>query len=839
MSLTKIFGWIVPVLALFFVAPAFAQTINKSTISNMRVDDLTDDQVKQFITLAEARGYDPLDEVQLQQAANEAGMKVSSTEIKKLIARIEVLKRDGSIKSNTPSNQGRQPSSGRRVIGMDSVGVQQDSLTAQQREKEAFRKRIFGSEIFTSNKLTFEPNLRLATPRNYVVGTDDEIQIDIYGYSEANYNLQVSPEGTINIPYVGVVKVSGITIEAATSRIKSRLSTIYSGIRTGNTNVSVNVGNIRSIKVILTGEVVKPGTYTFPSLATVFHALYSSGGPTENGSFREIDLIRAGKKIATIDVYGFLLTGQLKNDIRLQDQDVIRFPAYKNRVEVEGEVKHPGIFEMLPGESLNDLLSFTSGFTESAYRARVKVLKNTATERKLADITESQFATYKPEAGDKFFVSRILNRYANRVKVEGAVFRAGDYELTPGLTVKQLILQAEGVREDAFRNRASITRLKDDNQIELIDFDLGMVLAGTAADIPLKREDVVTISSIFDLKEEYLVTIDGEVRNPRTIAYAEGMTVEDLIIKAGGLKEGATPNRIEVARRVSNSNVLSVSAKTADIYNHTISLDLKAQGTKFVLQPFDIVTVRASAGYEKQQQVRVTGEVLYTGLYTISKKDERISDFIQRAGGLTAIAYVEGASLRRPGPNKPQQDSTDTIDPVNDSKQRIKQFERLQKRVNNAATLDLPAEDINNFVGINLAKIMKQPGSKEDIFLEDGDILNVPKQLQTVTVNGEVLSPNTVIFAKSKGFRDYISNAGGFTQKAKKRHSFIRYANGSVKSTSKIFFFTNYPAVKPGAVIFVPQKEERKAVSVAELVGITSGIASLGAIVLGIMNLSK
>ncbi|WP_017258035.1 polysaccharide biosynthesis/export family protein [Pedobacter arcticus] len=809
-----------------------AQSINQQNFSNVRVDDLTDDQIRQIIKQIQSSG---LPDSQLEQIASSRGMQPS--EVAKLRARVEAVNAKTSATGQTDATvKGKDGTRNRSFEGeVSDIANSNDGTTEKEADQvlQSLKSKIFGKELFANASTTFEPNLRLATPLNYVIGTADQLLIDIYGYSEVSYSLTVSPEGTINIPYAGIVQVGGLTVEAATSRIKSKLSGIYSGLNSGNTKLSVTIGNIRSIKVILTGEVMKPGTYTLPSLATLFNALYSSGGPTDNGSFRNIEVIRNGRKVANLDVYDFLLRGDLKNNVRLQDQDIIRVPVYQKRVEIVGEVKRPAIFELKENEGFNDLLSFAGGFTERAYKARVKVLGNTDTEQRIADITASQYATYKPKSGDKYFVNEILDRFENRVTIEGSVFRPGQYELEPGLTVKTLIQKAEGITEDAFTNRAYITRLTDDLNTELISFDIKKVLTGTAEDIPLKREDVISISSIFDLKEEYKVSINGEVRRPGEFAYSENMSLEEVILKAGGFKESATSQRIEISRRVKNSDATSSSARTAEVFQMEVDKNLSIEAAKFVLEPFDIITVRSSPGYEVQRQVRVDGEVMYPGYYTITKKDERISDLIKRAGGLTALAYVDGASLKRAGTFETQLEQEK-------EKQKLEQFKKIQKAAKDSTSVDL--ENVvtrNNFVGINLLEILETPGKKIDLYLENGDIINVPKGLQTVKVSGEVLSPNTVVFRKAKTFKSYVANAGGFGQKALKRRSYIIYANGSVRSTKKFLFFNNYPIVKTGAEIFVPKKEEKKAMSTGEIIGISTGIASLGAIILGVLNSIK
>lgn len=823
MKITKIFSFLALILFLGLSLPVLSQ-VNPQNLGNVRVDELSDDQVRAYMRQAEANG---MGDTQLEQIAQARGMRPE--EIRKLRERVEKLKKEDQKKES--QSDPNKVSSGRELnYEQDSITRQKDPETEAEKALSELRSKIFGADLFKNSNLTFEPNLNMATPKNYVVGPNDEILIDVYGNSEVSYKLIVSPEGTINVQYVGVIPVSGLTIEAATSRIRSRMATIYGGLRNGSTSLNVAIGNIRSIKVILTGEVVKPGTYTLPSLANVFNALYSSGGPTENGSFRTIELIRGGKKMATLDIYDFLMKGEMANNLRLQDQDIIRVPVYQSRIEIVGEVKRPGIFELLKEESFNDLLQYAGNFTENAFKARVKVLKNTDTERKIADIPLAEFLEYKPATGDKYFVDRVLERFANRVSIEGAVFRPGQYELEPGMKLSQLFRKAEGVKEDAFMERGYITRLKADNQTEVLSFNLKGILNGTSPDIPLMREDVISISSIFDLKEEYKISIDGEVRKPGTFPFSENLTLEDLIIQAGGFTEGASAMRIEVSRRVKNSDVLSEGAKTADVFQINIDKDLKFTGAPFLLQPFDIVTVRIASGYEIQRQVKIQGEVLYPGTYTILSKDERISDIVKRAGGLTALAYIPGASLKRPG--VPDTDSAAL------AKEKIYKLKRLQASVGDSTVNEAQAEDVvkNINVGIKLEKILEAPGSGYDLLMEEGDIINIPKQLQTIKVTGEVLSPVTIIFEKGKNFKGYISESGGFSDRSLKRRSYILYANGAVKSTRNIFFFNNYPRVDPGAEIFVPRKAEKKSMTAAEIVGISSGLASLAVIILNLVK---
>jgi protein involved in polysaccharide export with SLBB domain len=827
LNLLKSVTLLILLLLLGAIQPIAAQSTQN--FSNINVDQLSDAQIKEFIKQVEAQG---LSESQLEQVAQARGM--SASEVQKLRARVNKIKQSGSASTNTGT--GNKTSDAGSGQGTRELNFKSDTT---QVDATGTVSRIFGAELFKNSKISFEPNLRLATPLNYQLGPDDELNIDIYGYSEASYKLTVSPEGNINIPYIGVVTVGGQTIEQASQRIRSRLASVYPNMRSGNTRVNITLGNIRSIKVTLMGEVIRPGTYTLSSLSSVFNALYASGGPSENGSFREIQIIRNNRVIAKLDVYEFLLRGFQRNNVRLQDQDIIMIPTYQKRVEFSGEVKRPAIFEATDHETLEDVIAFAGGFTNEAYTARIKVIQNTPKERRITDVLANAFMTYTPQNGDKYFAEPILDRFENRVTINGAVFRSGQYQLEKGLTLGRLIQKAEGVTEDAFLARGYLTRLRADNTPELVSFDLAKILNGSTADITLQREDQITISSVFDLREEYKISIEGEVRSPGTIEYAENMSLEDLIVLAGGFREGASAKRIEISRRVKDSEAGAANSRIAQVYQVDVDQNLQIQGPKFTLQPFDIVSVRNSAGYEVQRQVRVEGEVLYPGTYTITRKDERISDLIKRVGGLTDLAYLSGASLIRSDASE-KGSGKNKINTEEQDQKKLVRLQRLQETVKDSTDIVQQQTILrNDYVGIDLERIIQKPKSKLDLILEEGDVLRVPKQLQTVKVSGEVLYPTTAIFNGGKTFKQYISDAGGFSDNSLKKRSYVIYANGAVRSTRKFFLFNNYPMVKPGAEIFVPKKAETKKLSASEVVGLTSGIASLGAIILGVLNLIK
>jgi protein involved in polysaccharide export with SLBB domain len=858
------------VLALLFMVVLLTVSqaaFSQSSYADVKVDELTDAQIRQMIQRAESIGYN---DAQLEQMAAAQGMP--QTEIQKLRLRVQKIRSNQSsgddTNGNNPQNSsgegyGRQDASGRTYnangyntpgnngqnnglqnIGRDSLGNNMASLEQQRQREiqgvfEGLKPKVFGSDLFKNTNVTFEPNLRMATPKSYVIGPDDELLVDLTGDNEANYRLPVSPDGTIRLQYVGIVSVGGLSIEQATSKLRSSMAKTYPALRSGRSSIAVNLGNIRGIKIVLTGEVTKPGTYTLPSLATVFNALYAAGGPSQNGSFRKIQVIRNNRVVSTIDTYDFLVNGLQKGNVRLQDQDVIHIPVYETRIEVAGEVKRPALFEALKGDNIQDVLNFAGGFNTRAYTGRIKVLQNTEKERRITDIASVEFSSYTPKNGDKYIVEEILDRFENRVEIAGAVFRPGLYELEKGLTLRGLINKAEGLKEDAFLNRGYINRLNMDNTLSLIAFDVAKIISGTTADITLQREDKVTVSSLFDLRDEYKVMIQGEVRDSGTYNYAENMSLEDLIQIAGGFREGATPNRVEISRRIVNSDALSTSARTAEVFTVNIDKNLKLSDEAFVLKPFDVVAIRGSEGYQVQRQVTLEGEVLYPGTYTITRKDERISDLITRAGGLTPIGYAEGASLKRPGP-KPllNQKSTNTI---NDQDEEAKKFLNL-KRLQQAGVKDTLSTDVeqrliqSDLVGIQLLSILKNPHSKSDLIVEDGDVIRVPRQLQTVKVTGEVLNPNNIVFSTGKGFKQYVNGAGGFTNTALRRGAYIKYANGSVESARKFLFFNNYPKVKPGAEILVPKRALTERLTAQGWIGIGTAVASMAAIIVSLLR---
>ncbi|GAA0884190.1 SLBB domain-containing protein [Sphingobacterium siyangense subsp. cladoniae] len=840
-------------IILWLCIAGFVGTVGAQTNpANIKVDNLSDAQIEQYVKQAALMGYD---ESQLDGFARAQG--VSAVEVQKLKERLAKIKRKKQEPNQLQGSSNKSRNSrlnGRQVDGYSNA----DSLQNKQRDtrdsidNEEGKLKIFGSDLFRNNAITFEPNLRMATPSSYIIGPDDEILLDITGDNEASYQLPVSPDGTIKVEYVGQINVAGLSIAAAKSKIEQRLSGTYPALRSGRTQVSVNIGNIRTIRVTLTGAVTKPGTYSLPSLATVFNALYASGGPNKNGTYRKIQVIRGNRVVSTIDVYDFLANGIQQGNIRLQDQDIIHIPVYGARVQFEGEVKRPAIFETVAGESLSDILRYAGDFTENAYSSKIKVLQTTGRERSVQDIYADQFANYTPKGGDQYIVEPILERFANRISVLGAVFRPGIFGLEPGMTLKQVLEMADGVREDAFLERGIINRLKADNTSELISFNVRDILAGTAADIPLKREDKIEISSIFDLRDEYKFTVQGEVRFPGDFPFASNATLGDIIQKAGGLTEGAKNARVEIARRIKNLDV------TDHRSSQTVLVDIKdglLMDPNMTLHPYDVISILGDASFRTQRQVKIEGEVLYPGYYTISREDERISDIIKRAGGLTTYAYTDGASLKRTGMSKLKAEEKkekerlkrelekDSLDVEEKDGKTAKYKDTDEENVDNSKAKSsalakvsqqgTSASDIepSDLVGIELNKILEKPYEKGDLLVLDGDIINVPKELETVKVLGEVLNPNNVIYVKGKNLKYYVNQAGGFTDNALKKRVFVQYANGAVKGKDG-----GYPEVKPGAEIVVPKRAPREKLSSQAWIGIGTGIASTLAIIISLFK---
>ena len=704
---------------------------------------------------------------------------------------------------------------------------------------------VFGREIFSNKNLSFEPNLNVPTPKGYVLSAGDELLINVWGDSELNLKLKVSPEGTILIPNLGPVSVSGLTIETAENRIRQELgrimSTLSGNTESGstdgaNTFVSVSLSQIRSIKVNIVGEVVAPGTYTLPSFATLFNALYAAGGVNEIGSLRGIKVYRNSKEVAKLDVYDYLLNGKYNTNIRLEENDMVIVSPYDQLAVVRGKVKRNRIFEMKKGETLSQLLNMAGGFTGDAYKKDVRIKRKAGSRYQIATVTEDKYPSFAMMDGDSLLVDSVIPFYENRLTVTGAVWRPGEYELNGTVhTVRQLVDQAAGLKGDEFAGRAQITRLNPDFTTTVIAVDIRGILSGTSPDMELKPEDQLNIPSLFDLREPYTIKVSGAVNYIDTVLpYRNNLTVEDAIMMAGGLKESAATVNVEVARRIKDTKTYENTNRTAEVFNFAlndnlglISTDGKKSDTIFTLEPFDEVYVRFSPGYQEQQVVKVNGEITFSGDYVLAEKNSRLSDIIAKAGGITPDAYVKGASLKR--------------QLTEDEMRRLETLLQLSSNKQSRDSVALSLENIKDYsVGIDLEKALANPGSAHDVVLRDGDALYIPQLQSTVKINGAVTYPNSVTYTNGMSVGDCLSQAGGYNDIARK-YPIVIYMNGKVATTKRCFiFFKRYPKVEPGCEIVVPTKTQRdRKTSLAEVLSIASSTTSMAAMVTSIINTLK
>lgn len=782
------------VLAIATVGFAFpvAGQVNPSQVN---VNELSDAQIRQIAEQVRARGLS-MD----QAAALARAQGASEAQVATVIRRIQELSLSQGAAASPTGTQGVQP-----FRFEDEPFSPKPEVVASPKAR-----KVFGFSLFNSDNLTFEPSVNIPTPKNYVMGIGDELVINVWGASQNVYNLTVDQNGNIQIPDVGPVNVKGMNFEDARSLIKRRLMSIYSGMAGSypNTWAEVSLNNLRSIRVSVAGEALVPGTYTLPATASVFNALYLSGGPGENGSFRNVQLIRDNQVIATIDVYEFLINGNTKANVTLREQDILFIPIYTTRVETRGNFKRNNFFELVENETVKDLLKYAGGFGDSAWTAQVSVERYTETQRRVSDVSSDLFDSFLLKNGDVVTAGNVIDRYENRVSIEGAVFRPGTYELTEGMKLSGLIIKAGGLQEDVFSNRGLVVRLQDDLTPMNISFNVGEVMRGVG-DIPLKREDAVVIQGKDSLRQERFVRILGQVQEPGSFGYRDNMTLRDLIFMARGFTEAASESYLEVSRRNSYTEAAELTPKMVTIHRFDISRDLKLDASEqnFVLQPFDYVYVRRAPSYFEQQTVMISGEVMYPGDYSIVSKDEKISDVLQRAGGLTTNAYVKGAYMRRAPRDAEQMESTLALlaeDSLLESTEARLHVEKMELR---------------------LEEILKNPNSIYNYELKAGDEIVIPEVTEEIRVAGEILNPIALAYEPGKSAKYYIEKAGGFSQKAKKGKVYVIHSNGTAQVT-KNFIFHNYPKVQRGSQVVVPTKPERAGTG-TEWVGIASTMSTV------------
>ena len=672
-------------------------------------------------------------------------------------------------------------------------------------------------DIFNNRNLTFEPNMNIATPQDYVLGPGDQVIVDVYGASQKTLELTVSPEGTVTVPGYGPIHVSGLTVAGAQSKLRNTL-----GSRYASSNILLTVGQTKSIHIQVMGEVRFPGTYTLSAFATVFHALYRAGGTNDLGTLRNIKVYRKGHLVTVVDIYEYILNGRLAGNVMLKDNDVISVGPYDCLVGITGNVKRSMFYEMRKNESLATLIKYAGGFTGDAYTKSVRLTRQTGERYKVYNVGEFDMANFKVEDGDAVTVDGMINRYENMVEVKGAVFRPGQYQLGAGVnSIKSLIQNAEGLTEDAFTSRAVLHRLKDDRSLETVPVDIKGIMDGTAADIPLRNEDVLFIPTQEDLRQERILTITGEVMSPGTYEYADNTTIEDLIVMAGGLTDQASLAKVDVSRRILDKRATLKSRDIAKTYSFSLKDGLVIDGGGFVLEPYDVVHVRRSPSFSTPRNITVTGEVNYEGRFTLESKNMRLTDALKLAGDVTENAYLRGARLERVMNDDERARQQATIDAIRNI---------LTERGDSIAAGKLQLGNTYT-VGIELDKAVKNPGGDYDILLREGDRISVPEYNATVKVSGDVFFPNTVSYVGGKGYKYYVNQAGGFGQRAKKSKTFIVYQNGTIGVASK------GAKPEPGCEIIVPSKKHRNPVNFASILTAGSSLASLATMIVALTKL--
>ena len=784
----------------------------------MAQSSMTDQQVLEYVKQGMSEGKD-----QRQMATELARRGVTREQaerVKKLYEQEQGV--STSKMSGTEQNDLRL----RQTVQEENTANMFDGISQLDSLKLSEVNKVFGRNIFNTRNLTFEPSVNLATPPNYRLGPGDEVIIDIWGTSQNTIRQQISPDGTINIEKIGPVNLSGMTVSEANEYLKRVLGKTYSGLDApdGTLEIRLTLGNARTIQINVMGEVIQPGTYALSSFSTVFHALYRAGGVNEIGSLRNVQVTRNGKTVAKVDVYDFIMKGKTQDDIRLQEGDVIIVPAYEALVQISGNVKRPMKFEMKKNETLATLINYAGGFSADAYTRSLRVVRQNGEEYEINTVKEIDYSAYPMRNGDVVTAEAILNRFTNKLEVRGAVYRPGIYQLNGEInTVRALVNEAKGLMGDAFTNRAVLQREREDLTTEIISVDVRSIMAGTSPDIPLQKNDILYIPSIHDLEDRGDVAIFGEVAKPDSYSYSDNMTLEDLIIRAGGLRESASTVRVDVSRRIKDPKSTHSTDSIGQMFTFALKDGFVIDGEQgFTLQPYDQVFVRRSPGYQAQQNVQVTGEVIFGGTYAMTTTEERLSDLVKKAGGATPKAYLRGAKLIRVANDEEKKRMRDVINLMN------RQFGEAMMD-----SLGIRVEDTFS-VGIDLEKAMAQPGSEYDLVLREGDVLSVPKLNNTVKVNGAVMMPNTVGYLSDKNANYYLDQAGGYALNAKKSKKFVIYMNGQVariKGRSK-------DKIEPGCEIIVPSKKNKR-VNVGEILGYASSFGSLATMFATISNLIK
>ena len=789
-----------------------AQNINPASVD---VSALSESQIQRLISEMQKRGMTEQQALALARAKG-----VNEEQIELLRQRITATSSNKSMSKSSDSADNLDKKNSSDILFEESEDKYSDKDPIKSTKEE---EMMFGFNLFNIDNLTFKPGRSFSVTDEYQIAIGDEIRVDVYGASQQSYVAIVNKNGQIFIPNIGPIAVGGRDFSTVKKIIHEKLALIYRDLTesTPKTFVNIHLGALQDITVHVIGEVFAPGTYTLPGSATAFNALHLSGGPNIKGTFRDIRVIRDGKIIHKLDVYDYLINGNGDVNVALKDGDVIMVPTYGNRIKVGGEFIRNGIFESKAGETVQQMIEYAGGFNENAFRDRIELYRNTGREHEVKDVVSKSFAETLLQNGDSIHAGKVLDRFANRVSIHGAVFRPGTYELVEGLTLSQLIEKADGIREDAFMERAMILRLNSDLSLSNLSFNVSDVVEGQN-DVLLRREDVVTITSIEETREKREVRISGEIQYPGKFAYREKMNLGDLVLLARGFKESASESYIEVTRRLTYEEALKPGSKVAQLFQFDIprNLSLKSKDASFELLPFDEVYVRRAPGAIQEGSVLINGEVRFAGEYALIDKNERLSDLINRSGGLTDEAYLPGAMLTRPIS-------------LTAKERRLREF-TLSK--NEGFEVDLMEFEV---VGVDLAEAVKKPGGRDDIFLRDGDELVIPRKNQTIQVGGGVLNPLSMPYIEGRGVKYYVKNSGGFALRAKRNRTYVVYPNGSAGATSNFLFFRSYPKILPGSEIVVPQRPEKGALPVTAWIAIGSGVSTIALTLVTLINATK
>ena len=709
-----------------------------------------------------------------------------------------------------------------------------DSLIYYQNYFREDDSQVFGRNIFNNEMLTFEPSMNVPTPADYRLGAGDAVIIDVWGASQITFEGTVSPDGTVTIEGVGPLKLAGMTVTEANAYVKQQLGRFYS-----DSNITLTVGETRSIQVQVMGEVMMPGTYTLSALSSAFNALYAAGGINDIGTLRDIKVYREGRVVSTIDVYDYILNGNTKGDIRLADNDVIVVGPYDCLVNIRGKVKRPMFYEMKESESVGRILDYAGGFAGDAYTDNIRLVRKSGREYSVYTIGEFEMNGFLLKDGDSLYVDSVIPRFSNMAEVRGAVFHPGQFQMDGSITtVRELIKAADGLREDAFVNRAVMHRQKEDLTMEVLPVDVQGIMDGTVADIPLRKNDVLFIPSKLEMQGERTLTIDGEVNFPGVYYYADNMTVEDLILQAGGLTEAASMARADVFRRIKNPDAVTDDEKLAETHSFSLRDGFVIGGEEdFHLQPYDEVVIRKSPAYSEQRNVKISGAVNFSGSYAMDTKDYRLSDLVNAAGGLSSLAYAKGARLQRTltEEEKKQRESAlknSQIQLYEESLRSDKSFDMA--RADSILNLKLDLGDTYP-VAINLEKAMANPGGLDDVRLREGDELVVPQFSNTVKISGEVMYPISINYEKGKPLSYYIKRAGGYADRAHKSRVYAIYMNGAVEQLGR----RSSRSIQPGCEIVVPSKPQRTKMTTGEIMTIGTSTASIATMIATLVNILK